>query len=93
MMSWFKNKLIPQARYWYKFISTQLTLIGTTLIGFAPDIHQWLLYALSQYTNLPVVIQQEFNSALIQGFGISLVLLSIPARLVTQKSVDDKIEN
>lgn len=85
---WIKSRLIPEAKQWYKFWSTQLVALGTAIVGFAPEIQTWLAYFMTQFSLLPRSVQHAFDASIIQFVGMGVILLSIPAKLFKQKNVD-----
>jgi len=74
-------------RCWYKWISNQLTILGTLLVSLAPDISTYLMMFVNAYGQLPMGMQMAFPEGMVRGIGIGIILLSIPARLTIQKKL------
>lgn len=79
--------IVTNWKCWYKWISNQLTILGTLLVSLAPDISTYLMMFVNAYGELPMGIQMAFPESLVRGIGIGVILLSIPARLTIQKKL------
>lgn len=87
LVEWIKDRwaIVTNWRCWYKWISNQLTILGTLLVSLAPDISTYLMMFVNAYGELPMGIQMAFPESLVRSIGIGVILLSIPARLTIQK--------
>lgn len=72
-----KMELIAGWRTWWKQISTWLVAAGSSVVAFAPEL-------MEIWRSLPIEVQTSFPAEWIRYFGITLVLASIPAKLVRQ---------
>lgn len=77
--------IVPEWRCWWKWISNQLTIIGTALLAFADQLQGLLLNLVANFDQLPHVMQTAFSDGWIRGIGFALLVLSIPARVTIQK--------
>lgn len=77
--------IVPEWRCWWKWISNQLTIIGTALLAFADQLQGLLLNLVANFDQLPYAMQSAFSDGWIRGLGFALLVLSIPARVTIQK--------
>lgn len=77
--------IVTNWRCWYKWISNQLTILGTLLVSLAPDISTYMMWLVNTYGQLPMGMQMAFPEGMVRGVGIAVIILSIPARLTIQK--------
>lgn len=89
LVAWFKERwsIVSNWRCWYKWISNQITILGTLIVSLAPDISTYLMMFVNAYGELPMGIQMTFPESLVRNIGIGVILLSIPARLTVQKKL------
>jgi hypothetical protein len=73
-------ELISGWRTWPKQVSTWLVAAGSSVVAFAPEL-------MEIWRSLPIKVQASFPVEWIRYFGITLVLASIPAKLVRQKKL------
>lgn len=86
--SWIRSKLVPEAKDCWKFWSNWAVGIGTTIVGFAPEIHTWLVYLMTQFSILPRSVQYAFDTNIVQFIGLGVIVLSIPLKLFKQSNID-----
>ena len=86
---WIKTRwgIVTNWRCWYKWISNQLTVLGTLLISLAPDISHYVMLFVNAYGQLPMGMQLAFPEEVVRNIGIVVILLTIPARLTVQKKL------
>lgn len=77
-------KFVDGAKYWYRYWSTWLVTFGTAVVGFTPEL-------MDIYRNLPVEVQATFPEEWLRYFGLTLVVLSVPAKLIRQTKLHDKV--
>lgn len=77
-------KFVAGAKYWYRYWSTWLVTVGSSIVAFAPEL-------VDIYRNLPVEIQATFPEEWLRYFGLTLVALSIPAKLIRQQKLHEKV--
>lgn len=78
-------KLVQGAKYWYAMVSTWLVAAGSAVIGFTPEL-------MDIYRSLPIEVQSTFPDEWLRYFGLTLVMFSIPAKLIRQNKLYNKVK-
>lgn len=79
-------ELISGWKTWWKQISTWLVAIGSSVVAFAPEL-------MEIWRSLPMEVQASFPVEWIRYFGVTLVLASIPAKLVRQRKLYEQAQD
>lgn len=72
-------------RQWWREWSTWLIGVGSSVVTFAPEVSEAILYA---WSIIPLDIKSVFEPEVIRYVGYGITLLAIPAKFVKQKSLD-----
>lgn len=77
--------IVSNWRCWWKWISNQLTMVGSAIVAFSGDLsafaHDMILYM----DSLPISAQNALGEGTFRVLGLILVISSIPARITVQK--------
>jgi len=79
-------ELISGWKTWWKQISTWLVAIGSSVVMFAPEL-------IEIWKSLPIEVQASFPVEWIRAFGLSLVIASIPAKLIRQRKLYEQAQD
>jgi|GEM_PF-2381101 len=79
-------ELISGWKTWWKQISTWLVAIGSSVVMFAPEL-------IEIWRSLPIEVQASFPVEWIRAFGLSLVIASIPAKLIRQRKLYEQAQD
>ena len=79
-------KLIKGWRTFWRWWSTWLVLVGSTIITFAPQLSEALLYA---WQIVPLDIKAYFPPEVVKYTGYAIAITGIPAKLVRQRKAHD----
>lgn len=84
-----KIQLINGWRTWWRQWSTWLATIGVTILSFTPELAEALSHV---WINLPMDVKTTFPPEWVRFFGITLTILSIPAKLIRQRKLHEIAE-
>lgn len=76
--------LINGWKTFWRWWSTWLVAIGSSIAAFAPEISEALLHA---WSILPIDIRDSFPPEWVRYAGAAIAFLAIPAKLVRQSKV------
>ncbi len=79
-------ELISGWRTWWKQISTWMVAAGSSIVAFAPEL-------MEIWRSLPMEVQASFPVEWIRAFGLSLVIASIPAKLIRQRKLYEQAQD
>ncbi|ABI59696.1 DUF7940 domain-containing protein [Nitrosomonas eutropha] len=79
-------ELISGWRTWWKQISTWMVAAGSSIVAFAPEL-------MEIWRSLPIEVQASFPVEWIRAFGLSLVIASIPAKLIRQRKLYEQAQD
>jgi len=79
-------ELVSGWKTWWKQWSTWLVALGSSVVGFAPEL-------IEIWRSLPMEVQASFPVEWIRYFGVTLVLASIPAKLIRQQKLYAQVQN
>lgn len=89
LKEWFKERwgIVSNWRCWYKWISNQLTIIGSAVVAFSADLSAFAHDMIIYMDSLPISAQSALGEGTFKLVGLILVISSIPARLTIQKKL------
>lgn len=79
-------ELISGWKTWWKQWSTWLVTAGSSIAMFAPEL-------IEIWRSLPIEVQASFPVEWIRAFGLSLVIASIPAKLIRQRKLYEQAQD
>lgn len=79
--------LVKGWRTWYRQWSTWLAAIGAAILSFTPELAEALNHV---WVHLPLDIKDTFTPEGVRYFGITLTILSVPAKLVRQRRLYER---
>lgn len=79
-------ELVKGWQYWWRTWSTWLVTAGSSVVAFAPEL-------MEIWRSLPMEVQASFPVEWIRYFGVTLVLASIPAKLVRQRKLYEQAQD
>lgn len=79
-------ELISGWRTWWKQISTWMVAAGSSIVAFAPEL-------MEIWRSLPIEVQASFPVEWIRAFGLSLVIASVPAKLIRQRKLYEQAQD
>lgn len=87
--NWIKSRwgIVPTWKQSWKWISNQLTVLGTLLIGFAGEIYELAQHVISTIGIMPRGMLMHFDSGTVQTIGLVFIVSSIFARVTVQKKL------
>lgn len=71
--------------FWRQW-STWLVTAGSSIVMFAPEL-------IEIWKSLPMEITASFPIEWVRAFGLSLVIASVPAKLIRQKNLYERVQN
>lgn len=77
-------QLVKGWRTFWRWWSTWLVLVGSTIITFAPQLSEALLYA---WQIIPLDIKAYFPPDVVKYTGYAIAITGIPAKLVRQRKL------
>ena len=87
LKEWVKERwgIASNWKCWYKWISNQLTIVGSAVVAFSADLsafaHDMILYM----DSLPISVVSALGEGTFRELGLILVISSVPARITVQK--------
>lgn len=79
------NSIHAHWRQWWREFSTWMITAGSSMIFFAPELSEALLYV---WSIVPLDIKTNFDPDAVRYFGYAIAICAIPAKYVKQKSPD-----
>lgn len=73
-------ELVTGWQYWWRTWSTWLVTAGSSIVMFAPEL-------IEIWRSLPIEVQASFPVEWVRAFGLSLIIASVPAKIIRQKKL------